>query len=45
MSSLHFAEMTGEFFDKLRAGEGKIKLGYFIKDAPKGKMVEEWNGL
>jgi len=36
------AETTEEFVDKLREGSEKLKMGHFVKDAPKGKLVEDW---
>lgn len=35
-------ETTEEFVDKLKEGSDKLKMGYFLKDTPKGKMIDDW---
>jgi len=35
-------EATEDFVKKFKAGQDKIKMGHFVKDAPKGKLVEDW---
>lgn len=38
-------EATTEFFNRFSSlgSEGKTTFGHFVKDAPKGKLADEWN--